>query len=444
LNALVYGLGIAGEAVARALRARGVDMTLGDDQRTDRGRALAAELGVELHIAPPSEELAKLVAAADYVVPAPGVPDRHPVIGASLAAGVPLRTELDLAFEWEQRRLGGARPMVAITGTDGKTTVTTLATEMVRASGRSAIDAGNTDLPLVSALELDVDVFVVEAASFRLRWLTCFAPVVGTWINLAPDHLDWHGDMHSYAAAKARIWEFQEPADTAVANIEDPVVMGHAGSVISRLVTFGHGGDYTEVDGWLQSPHGRLLPVTDLWRQFPHDRTNALAAAATVLEAGVATPDGVRAALQAFRGIHHRIELVAEADGIRWFDDSKATTPHAALAAIRGFESVVLIAGGRNKDLDLTQMATEPQRMRGAVAIGEAGDLVAAAFEAVCPVAMGASSMADAVKQARSLAQPGDVVLLSPGCASFDWYGSYAERGDDFAAAARATAGVHQ
>jgi UDP-N-acetylmuramoylalanine--D-glutamate ligase len=312
-----------------------------------------------------------------------------------------------------------------------------LATEMIRASGRTAIDAGNTELPLVAALDLDVDAFVVEAASFRLRWLTCFAPVVGTWINLAPDHLDWHGDVASYAAAKARIWEFQEPADTAVANIEDPVVMHYADSVLARLVTFGDGGDYSEVDGWLRSPHGPLLAVSELWRQFPHDRTNALAAAATVMEAGLATPDGVRTALAAFRGIHHRIELVAESAGVRWFDDSKATTPHAAVAAIRGFDSVVLIAGGRNKDLDLGDMAVEPTRMRAVVAIGEATDAIASAFEAVCPVSTGASSMEDAVKQAGALAQPGDVVLLSPGCASFDWYGSYAERGDDFARAAR-------
>ncbi|MCU1344429.1 MAG: murD, partial [Acidimicrobiia bacterium] len=431
MSALVYGVGVAGQAVARAMRERGIEFALADDHASAPAVALAQEMGVELHVAPAAAELSRLVAAAQYVVPAPGVPDRHPVIAAALAAGVALRTELDVAFEWEQRRKGGPRPMLAITGTDGKTTVTTLATEMVRASGRTAVDAGNTDLPLVAALATDVDVFVVEAASFRLRWLTCFAPVVGTWINLAPDHLDWHGDFDAYGAAKARLWEFQEPADTAVANADDPLVMRYAATVISRLVTFGSGGDYCEVDGWLRSPHGPLLPVAELWRQFPHDRANALAAAATVLEAGLATPDGVRAALRAFRGIHHRIELVAEGDGIRWFDDSKATTPHAALAAIRGFESVVLIAGGRNKDLDLAPMASEPQRLRAVVAIGEAGDLVAATFEGATPVVTGASSMADAVQQARALAQPGDVVLLSPGCASFDWYGGYAERGDD-------------
>jgi UDP-N-acetylmuramoylalanine--D-glutamate ligase len=207
------------------------------------------------------------------------------------------------------------------------------------------------------------------------------------------------------------------------------------------VITVGEGGDYTETDGWLRSPHGPLVPVSELWRQFPHDRTNALAAAATVMEAGLATPDGVREALRSFRGIHHRIEFVAESAGVRWFDDSKATTPHAALAAIRGFDSVVLIAGGRNKALDLGEMATEPSRMRAVVAIGEAGSEVAAAFDSVCPVASGASGMADAVHQARDLAQPGDVVLLSPGCASFDWYSSYAERGDDFARAVRQVTG---
>jgi UDP-N-acetylmuramoylalanine--D-glutamate ligase len=288
----------------------------------------------------------------------------------------------------------------------------------------------------------------VEATSFRLRWLTCFAPMVGTWLNLAQDHLDWHPGLDAYAAAKARIWEFQEPADTAVAFADDPVVMAHAAHCTARLVTFGRGDDggplasrpdYHEADGQLVTPHGRLLAVSDLWRQFPHDRTNALAAAATVLEGGLATPDGVRDALRAFAGIHHRIELVAEGAGVRWYDDSKATTPHAALTAIRGFERVVLVAGGRNKDLDLGPMAAEPDRMVGVVAIGDAAADVARAFEGVCPVTT-ASSMEAAVDAAGAMAAPGDAVLLSPGCASFDWYGGYAERGDHFARLARAWA----
>jgi len=172
-------------------------------------------------------------------------------------------------------------------------------------------------------------------------------------------------------------------------------------------------------------------------RQLPHDITNALAAAALVLEPGLATVDGVALALARFDGPHHRLERIAARDGVEWFDDSKATTPHAALTAIRSFEHVVLLAGGRNKGLDLTAMAGAPERIRAVVALGEAAPEVEAAFAGICPVTT-ATSMDDAVRAAREVAVAGDAVLLSPGCASFDWYGGYAERGDDFARAVRA------
>jgi UDP-N-acetylmuramoylalanine--D-glutamate ligase len=173
-----------------------------------------------------------------------------------------------------------------------------------------------------------------------------------------------------------------------------------------------------------------------MWRDLPHDRSNALAAAATALETGAADLDGVRSALRSFRGIAHRISLVAEDRGVAFYDDSKATTPHAAVTAIRGFRSVVLIAGGRNKDLDLTSLASEPARMRAVVAVGESAADVTAAFAGVCPVSE-AASMDEAVALSRSFARAGDTVLLSPACTSFDWYGSYGERGDDFARAVR-------
>jgi UDP-N-acetylmuramoylalanine--D-glutamate ligase len=163
---------------------------------------------------------------------------------------------------------------------------------------------------------------------------------------------------------------------------------------------------------------------------MPHDVANALAATATALEGG-ATRDGVREVLRTFRGLPHRVAFVAEADGIRWFDDSKATAPHATTAAISGFERVVLIAGGRNKGLDLTALADQAARVRAVVAIGESAADVAAAFSGRAPVTE-AGSMSEAVSAARRLAHPGDAVLLSPGCASFDWYRNYAERGDDF------------
>ena len=252
-----------------------------------------------------------------------------------------MRSEIDLAYEWEQQRAGGPRPIVAVTGTDGKTTTTLLATAMVDASGRRAVAAGNTEVPLVSALDLDVDVFVVECTSFRLAWTDVFRPVAGTWLNLAEDHLDWHTSMATYAAAKARIWAHQSVDDVAVGFADDAEVMSWLRRAQARQVTFGAGAgaDYRVTDGHLVGPGGPIVPVADLRRQLPHDLTNTLAAAATVLEADVATSEGVAAAAAAFEGVPHRISLVAHAGGVSYYDDSKATTPHAAVDRAAGLRA---------------------------------------------------------------------------------------------------------
>ena len=438
-TALVYGLAIAGEATARALLAHGYRVVVADDRPTAAAIETARSLGLDLYEAPSAPKVERLVERSDVVVPSPGIPERHPVIVSAQRLGVPLRTEIDLAYDWEQARPGGPRPMLAVTGTDGKTTTTLLATAMVDASGVSAVAAGNTEVPLVSALDTDVEVFCVECTSFRLAWTSTFRPESAVWLNLAEDHLDWHQSMETYAAAKSRIWLHQEPFDAAIGFVDDPVVMDHLDRAPGRHVTFGSfGADYHELGGWLVGPQGRLAEVASLRRRLPHDVTNALAAAALVLEPGLATLDGVATALASFEGPHHRIELVAAADGVAYYDDSKATTPHAALTAIRAFERVVLVAGGRNKGLDLGAMAAAPERVRAVVAIGEAAPEVAAAFADRVAAIVTATSMDDAVAAARRVAEPGDAVLLSPGCASFDWYGSYAERGDDFARAVRA------
>jgi UDP-N-acetylmuramoylalanine--D-glutamate ligase len=244
--------------------------------------------------------------------------------------------------------------------------------------------------------------------------------------------------MATYQAAKARIFTQQRPTDVAIGYVADPVVMALLRAAPGRQRTFGFdGGDY-RVDGTgsaaeLVGPTGPLAAVASMRRALPHDVTNGLAAAALVLESGLVEPAAVAAALAGFAGPPHRIELVGDAGGVQWYDDSKATTPHAASAAIRGFDHVVLIAGGLNKGLDLSPMAAEPRRIRTVVAIGTAAGDVAAAFAGAAPVTT-AASMADAVDQAGRAARPGDVVLLSPGCASFDWYpdGGYPARGDDF------------
>lgn len=430
---VVLGLGVTGRAVLRALVAHGEGAVVVDDRPTPEGRALAEELGVRLVEAPDAHRLAAVLAGSGAVVPSPGVPDHHPVFAAAALAGVPVLSEFDLATRWDDR------PVVAITGTDGKTTVTELARSMVEAGGRHAVAVGNTEVPFVAAIDdPTVEVFVVEASSFRLLHSHRFAPDVGTWLNLAPDHLDpdgvgSHASLGDYIAAKARIWRDQTPSQVAVGNADDPVVAAELSRAPARRVTFGLGpGADNRVEGTrLVLDDGNVLAeVGELHRAFPHDLANALAAAATVVHAGT-TSEAARAALLAFRGLPHRVTLVGEAGGVRWYDDSKATAPHATRAAVQAFPSVVLIAGGRNKGLDLGELVEEADHIRAVVAIGEAGPELAEAFDGRRPVRT-ATSMDDAVAAAASLARAGDVVLLSPACASFDWYGSYAERGDDF------------
>jgi UDP-N-acetylmuramoylalanine--D-glutamate ligase len=426
-------MGVTGRAVVTALARRGEDVVAVDDRPDGATAAELRDLGVDLVVAPDRDRLAALVRGSSAVVPAPGLPARHPLFELAAAAGVPVLSEFDLAARWDRR------PWLAITGTDGKTTVTTLVCAMLEASGVTAGAVGNTPVPLVAAIDdPTIDVFVVEASSFRLDHSREFAPAVGTWLNFAPDHLDNHRSLAEYERAKARIWRDQTADQVAVGGTDDPVVARHLAAAPARHVRFGAAGEdgYRVVDDRLVTERDEeICAVGDLRRAFPHDLLNGLAAAATALEGG-ATLAGVRAGLVAFDGLPHRMALVAEHGDVRYIDDSKATTPHAALTAVRAFDSVVLIAGGQNKGLDLGGLADVADHVRAVVAIGDAAPEVAAAFAGRRPVSV-ATSMDQAVERAAGLAQPHDVVLLSPGCASFDWYGGMGERGDDFARAVR-------
>lgn len=443
LKALVFGLGIAGNAVARALASRGIEPVLVDDKSNPAHDALAVDLGVELHVAPDLGTLSGLVRDVDFVMPAPGIPESHPLFAVASDAGCEMLSEIELAYRWEQQRAGGPRPMLGITGTDGKTTTTLLATAMIRESGRRAAAVGNTETPLIAALDDDVDVFVVECSSFRLALTHDFRVEAGAWLNLAPDHLDWHRDMPSYRTAKARIWASARSGDVAVAPSADPSIVAAARATRARTVTFGVGSDdpYTCRDGRLSAGGSELIAAAAMPRSLPHDVTNSLAAAAIVLESGAGSLAGVSAALATFRPSHHRIELVAEVDGVAWYDDSKATSPHAVATALRAFPSIVLIAGGRNKDLDLSGIAGAGTAVKAVIGIGESGAEVVGHFGGRCPSAL-ASSMDEAVARAAAFASAGDVVLLSPGCTSFDWYRNYEERGRDFARLVRRHLGI--
>ena len=433
-TALVYGLAIAGDALSTQLVRRGWKVIVADDHPTEAKRERAATLGARLVERPDAGGIAVLVRQCDIVCPAPGVPESHPVVTAAIAAGTPVRTEIDLAYEWEQQREGGPRPMLAVTGTDGKTTTTLLAAHILQTAGHRVAAVGNTEVPLVAALDEPVDVFVVECSSFRLNWIDSFRSEASVWLNLAPDHQNWHTSMASYEAAKARLWSHRRTTDVAIGFADDAVVMRNlrAAGGITRTFAAGNA-DYHVADHCLVGPKGPIAPIACMARRLPHDITNALAASALVLESHLATAADIRAALETFRHPPHRIEPVATIGGVEWFNDSKATTPHAALTAMRGFRRIVLLAGGRNKGLDMHSLADERGRVKAVVGLGEAGEEVVSSFRGHCPTTV-AQSMAAAVDAAHGFAESGDVVLLSPACASFDWYpdGGYPARGDDF------------
>lgn len=440
---LVFGLGITGLAVVRALASRGIGVLAADDRPTEEARTVTSDLGVTLHEAPPPDQLAGLVGSASSVHPTPGLPESHALFALAGQHKVPIISEFDLAQRWDDR------PLIGITGTDGKTSVCTMATQMLVESGINATMCGNTDVPLIEAIDdPSHDVFVVEASSFRLAHSQAFGPTVGTWLNYGPDHLDVHSDLSVYENSKAKI--FAGPAGgggVLVANADDPVVMKHLQERTSpgntavehpEVSMFGTGANCafrTEGDD-LIGPDGPFVRIDELWRSYPHDIENVLAAAASVLPVG-ATSAGVRSTAMNFAGLPHRVDTIAIIDDVRFVNDSKATVPHATLSAIESFAGhggrIVLLAGGKNKGLDLSPLADAAAHLRAVIALGDAAPEVQVVFDGVVEVAS-ATSMAEAVAAARSFAEPGDVVLLSPACASFDWYRSYGERGDDFIA----------
>lgn len=418
---VVLGAGVSGAAAAGLAARLGHRVTV-YDERTPLGVAGVADAVGDWDPG--------LLDGVDVVVTSPGFPERSRPVVDTLEAGIELISEVE--FAWRHLPL---RPTVAVTGTNGKTTVTGLVADMLGRSGRLAPAFGNIGTALSTAVEEPPDVVVVEVSSFQLRFIDTFHPTVAVITNLAPDHLDWHGSFANYEAAKARILERQQPDDLTVFDADDPGATRLAArSPARRHPVSGRSrpeqGSGVE-DGALVSGRARIgldrLGVDD-----PAFLADLVAAAAAALDVG-ADPDDVAAVWEGFRPAPHRRTTVAVIGGVTFVDDSKATNPHAALAAIRSFDSVVLIAGGLAKGLDLAPLVTEP-RVRRVVAIGEA----AAALEAVDPRrVVAAASMGEAVQRAMEAARPGDTVLLAPGCASFDMFDSYAARGEAFAAAVR-------
>jgi UDP-N-acetylmuramoylalanine--D-glutamate ligase len=432
---VVVGAARSGIAAAELLARRGAHVTLSEMRATFEGAARLQAAGVQLET---GGHGAETFAAADLIVASPGVPLQQDVFDAARRRGVEIIGELELASRW----LRG--PVIAITGTKGKSTTTTLIGRMLTAAGKKAVVGGNIGVPLSAQVDGSTPdtIHVVETSSFQLETTTTFHPWIAVWLNFAADHLDRHPDVESYASAKARVFAHQTGDDWAVVNADDSTVMARAAGTAARRVEFALSGAIADgfvVDGdWIvrrtATATDRLLPLSAVELTGRHMLNNVLAAAAATSLAG--TPaSAMTEALRGFHGLPHVMEPVASIGGVRFVNDSKATNVEAARRSIEGFaHGVVAIVGGRYKGGDFGELR-EPLATRGraVIAIGEAAPLVRQAIVGTVPV-LEAASMREAVERGYEAARPEGVVLLAPACSSFDWFRDYAERGDRFKA----------
>jgi UDP-N-acetylmuramoylalanine--D-glutamate ligase len=370
---------------------------------------------------------------ATLMLVGPGVPPDADVVRWARERGLRVWGEMELGA-----RLARA-PYVGVTGTNGKTTVTSMVEACLRAAGQDALACGNIGLSFPEAVLEHHDVFVVEVSSFQLALQESFHPSISVLLNVAPDHLDWHGSYDAYIDAKRRIHAHQTGTDVHVGNRDDPVSAEISAAARCEIRWFRRGAPQEGEVGYegdeLVARVGGLHRLGRIEARSAGSREDAAAAAAVALASG-ANPAAAATALAGFRPGPHRGEEVATVDGIRFVDNSKATNVHAAAAAIDAEGSVVLIAGGRAKGADLSPLRDHAARVRAVVAIGESARQVVEVFDGVAPVAT-ADSIEDAVREAFEVADAGDTVLLAPACASWDQFRDYAERGDRFAAAAR-------
>jgi UDP-N-acetylmuramoylalanine--D-glutamate ligase len=429
----VAGAARSGLAAAELLARRGADVTLSEARAEISGGEALQRLGVRLEL---GGHVTESFTRADLVVLSPGVPPDQPAVQAARDRGVPVIAEIELASRWLQGRV------IAITGTKGKSTTTALTGRMLEAAGFKVTVGGNIGDPLSAQVaESTPETFhVVETSSFQLEQIETFHPWIAVMLNFSPDHLDRHPSVEAYAAAKARIFETQDASDWAVVNADDPGVLAMARRGRARLRLFSPRTPLAEGtvvdDGWIVDRRAerveRLVPLEAIHLLGPH-LVNDVMAAATIGAIAGAAPAAMTAAVEAFHGLEHAMELVAEIDGVRFVNDSKATNVESALRSIESFDrDLVPIIGGRFKGGDLS-LLREPlkQRGRAVIAIGEAKPLVREALADAIDV-HDADTMADAVTRAYALARPSGVVLLAPACASFDMFRDYAERGRRF------------
>lgn len=463
VRAVVGGFGVSGYAAADTLQHLGASVVVVDETPRDdpeKNWAARAELlevfGVEVHLGPGTT--AELPSDVDVLVVSPGWPPSAPLVLAALERGVPVWSEVELAW---RVRAEDAAPWLCVTGTNGKTTTVQMLEQILRAEGLNAQAVGNVGRPVVEAvMDTDdpADVLAVELSSYQLHWTHSMSPRASAVLNVAPDHLDWHGGLEAYTADKGRIYERTQIA--CVYNVDDPTteqLVAEAEVVEGcRAIGFTLGVPGLSMLGVVDeiladrafvtervSNAAELGTVADLGDDpAPHLVADALAAAALARAHGVSAR-AVRDGLQAFTPDAHRIAEVAVVDGVRWVDDSKATNAHAALASLRSADSSVWIAGGLAKGASFDDLVVEvADRLRAVVLIGADRAVIAEALARHAPnvpvveVDTGDTDPMDRVVEvAASLAQSGDTVLLAPGCASMDQFSHYAARGDSFAAA---------
>jgi UDP-N-acetylmuramoylalanine--D-glutamate ligase len=430
---VVVGGGRSGRAAAELLVSKGAQVALSDTAASMDGADALRALGVTVELGP---HRADLFTGADLLVVSPGVPLDQDAIVKARTAGVPVIGEIELASRWLSGRV------IAITGTKGKSTTTTLAARMLTEAGFDVTAGGNlgTALSAQVAQSRPSSLHVVEVSSFQLEATETFRPWIAVLLNLAHDHLDRHGSFAAYGQAKARVFMNQTPADWAVVNADDPAALALARHARARRFDFGVEAAVmpgVSVDDGHIVRRGAadttpLLPLASVKLPGRHLLSDVLAAAAVGSVAGV-PPTAMRRAVENFAGLEHALERVAEINGIRFVNDSKATNVVSARRALESFDrGVVAIMGGRFKGGDLADLRQAVAgRVDAIVAIGEATPLLHAALADVTTI-HDASSMGEAVRQAFALAGAGGVVVLAPACASFDMFRDYAERGRVF------------
>jgi len=431
----VVGAARSGIAAAELLARRGARVTLSDARPSiaEADRLRLEHAGVALEV---GGHGARTFGDADLIVTSPGVPPELPVLVAAKAAGIAVIGEVELAFRWLKGRV------IAVTGTKGKSTTTTLIGRMLAEAGFEVAVGGNIGHPVSAQVESSTPetLHVIEVSSFQLEQIERFRPWIAVMLNFSPDHLDRHHTVEAYAAAKQRVFENQLASDFAVVNADDEPAMSLAAGTAARTCLFSRRGEIADgtvlESGWVVERRSgrseRLVPL-DAVQLIGDHLIDDVMAAATVTRIAGADSAAMTTALRGFRGLEHAMELVAEFDGVRFVNDSKATNVEAAVRSIESFQSgVVAIVGGKFKGGDL-RLLRGPIGGRGkaVVAIGEARPLVRSALEDVIPVHE-AESMQDAVEKAYELARPAGVVVLAPACASFDMFRDYAERGQRF------------